>query len=200
MVKGNFRIVHEGTELAVKPAGLLVGRAEDADIRLSGGLVSRRHARVFAMGGRLWVEDLGSLNGVGVNGVKISQKAELSHGDAIAVGLSVLTVAHEAFLERASRVPTIPPPPGADGDFLPDNGDEEATRRASLAPLSEREREVLSLIVLGHTQAEIARRLSISVKTVETHRAHVGTKLGCRSRAELVAYAVAAGILRPCRE
>jgi two-component system response regulator NreC len=79
---------------------------------------------------------------------------------------------------------------------LPDTGPDEPTH-ARLAALSDREREVLDLVVFGHTQAEIAKRLSISVKTVETHRARIGEKLGCRTRAELVTYAVAAGVLRP---
>jgi two-component system response regulator NreC len=55
--------------------------------------------------------------------------------------------------------------------------------------LSRREAEVLRLIALGHTNAEIAQHLFLSVRTVETHRAHVQRKTGRMSRAELVAYA-----------
>lgn len=61
--------------------------------------------------------------------------------------------------------------------------------------LSEREVEVLRLIALGHTNAEIARELYLSVRTVETHRAHIHHKLGLRGRAELVAFAQEAGLL-----
>ena len=57
--------------------------------------------------------------------------------------------------------------------------------------LSEREGEVLRLLALGHTNQEIARMLAISVRTVETHRAHVMHKLGLRTRAEIVRYALA---------
>lgn len=56
--------------------------------------------------------------------------------------------------------------------------------------LSEREQEVLTLVALGHTSAEIARRLSLSAKTVETYRARGMEKLGLRSRAALVKYAL----------
>jgi two-component system response regulator NreC len=55
--------------------------------------------------------------------------------------------------------------------------------------LSEREIEVLRLVALGFTNAEIAGRLVVSVRTVETDRAHLQQKLGLRSRAELVRFA-----------
>lgn len=62
------------------------------------------------------------------------------------------------------------------------------------ADLSEREREVLRLIALGHTNAEIARLLFLSVRTVENHRASLMRKLGVRSRAELVHQASQLGL------
>lgn len=61
--------------------------------------------------------------------------------------------------------------------------------------LSERELEVLRHIALGLTSAEIAERLYVSVRTVETHRAHIHQKLNVRSRAELVRLAHDAGVL-----
>lgn len=61
--------------------------------------------------------------------------------------------------------------------------------------LSEREVDVLRLVALGHTNAAIATELYISVRTVETHRAHIAQKLGARSRAELVEAARQAGLL-----
>lgn len=71
----------------------------------------------------------------------------------------------------------------------------EAARRAANDPLSEREREVLRLLALGHTNQEIAKALFISVRTAETHRAHIMQKLGLGTRAELVRYALANGLL-----
>jgi DNA-binding NarL/FixJ family response regulator len=61
-------------------------------------------------------------------------------------------------------------------------------------PLSDREREVLTLLALGHTNHEIAKQLFISVRTAEAHRAHILKKLGLASRAELVRYAIANGL------
>jgi len=61
--------------------------------------------------------------------------------------------------------------------------------------LSERELEVLRLIALGHTNAEIAEQLYLSVRTVETHRAHIQQKLSLSSRAELVGYALKRGLV-----
>ncbi|HEX2392239.1 MAG TPA: response regulator transcription factor [Solirubrobacterales bacterium] len=61
--------------------------------------------------------------------------------------------------------------------------------------LSPRETEVLRLLALGHTNREIADSLELSVRTVETHRAHVQQKLGLASRPELTRYALANGII-----
>jgi two-component system, NarL family, response regulator NreC len=61
--------------------------------------------------------------------------------------------------------------------------------------LSAREVEVLRMIALGHTNAEIGNQLYLSVRTVETHRAHIQQKLGRTSRAELVRYALDRGLL-----
>ena len=71
----------------------------------------------------------------------------------------------------------------------------EAARRAADDPLSDREREVLRLLALGHTNQEIAKQLFISVRTAETHRAHIMQKLSLSTRAELVRYALANGLL-----
>lgn len=61
--------------------------------------------------------------------------------------------------------------------------------------LSDREREVLQLVARGHTAAEIATKLSLSAKTVETYRARGMEKLGLRSRAALVQLALQKGLL-----
>jgi two-component system, NarL family, response regulator NreC len=61
--------------------------------------------------------------------------------------------------------------------------------------LSERECEVLRLIALGHTNAEIAEQLYLSVRTVESHRAHIQQKLRLSTRAELVRYALDHGMM-----
>jgi two-component system, NarL family, response regulator NreC len=70
-----------------------------------------------------------------------------------------------------------------------------AEPKAAASDLSERETDVLRLIALGHTNAEIAEKLFISVRTVETHRAHIQQKLGVSSRAELVRCALSRGLV-----
>lgn len=71
-----------------------------------------------------------------------------------------------------AKIASMPPPGPPDG-------------------LSQREADVLRLIALGHTNSEIAGQLYLSVRTVETHRAHIQHKLGLLSRSELVRYALA---------
>jgi two-component system response regulator NreC len=61
--------------------------------------------------------------------------------------------------------------------------------------LSEREVEVLRMIALGHTNAEIAEQLYLSIRTVESHRAHIQQKLCRSSRADLVLYALDHGLV-----
>ncbi len=70
-----------------------------------------------------------------------------------------------------------------------------AEPESAASDLSERETDVLRLIALGHTNAEIAEKLFISVRTVETHRAHIQQKLGVSSRAELVQSALSRGLI-----
>jgi DNA-binding NarL/FixJ family response regulator len=84
------------------------------------------------------------------------------------------------------NLPKQPQAPGA-GPIQP----------TGLAGLSSREQEVLTLLVQGHTNQEIARRLFLSVKTIETYRARIAEKLRLRSRAELVRYALEVGLLGP---
>jgi DNA-binding NarL/FixJ family response regulator len=65
----------------------------------------------------------------------------------------------------------------------------------ALDPLSDRERDVLHLLALGHTNQEIGKKLFISVRTVDTHRAHIMRKLQLDTRAELVLFALANGLI-----
>ncbi|HUJ56382.1 MAG TPA: response regulator transcription factor [Gaiellaceae bacterium] len=67
-------------------------------------------------------------------------------------------------------------------------------------PLSGREHEVLRLLAFGHTNQEIAKRLYISVRTAETHRARIMQKLGLQTRADLVRYALEHGVLEEADE
>ena len=71
----------------------------------------------------------------------------------------------------------------------------EERAREEADPLSDREREVMRLLALGHTNQEIAKTLFISVRTAETHRAHIMQKLRLSTRAQLVRYAIDQGLL-----
>jgi DNA-binding NarL/FixJ family response regulator len=86
---------------------------------------------------------------------------------------------------------------GGDGYVDPDLGAKLVIDAAlpALAPLSGRERDVLHLLALGYTNQEIAGRLFISVRTVDTHRAHIMLKLSLDTRAELVMFALANGVI-----
>lgn len=72
---------------------------------------------------------------------------------------------------------------------------EQGAQNNPLNQLSERELEVLELVAKGYANKEIAEKLVISVKTVETHKARVMEKLGLRTRPELVEYALKKGLL-----
>jgi DNA-binding CsgD family transcriptional regulator len=78
----------------------------------------------------------------------------------------------------------------------PGDGDESTPAAAgSLHQLTMRERDVLLLAAEGLTNPQIAKRLSISVRTVESHRAHLMRKLELRHQTDLVRYAIRRGLL-----
>jgi two-component system response regulator NreC len=73
--------------------------------------------------------------------------------------------------------------------------DASEVQKAQNDPLSSRERDVLRLLALGHTNQEIAEILFLSVRTAETHRAHIMQKLRLQTRAELVRHAITHGLM-----
>jgi len=79
-------------------------------------------------------------------------------------------------------------------DMLPES--KSANAEDTWGGLSEREQEVLKMVALGHTSAEIAQKLSLSAKTVETYRARGMEKLGLRMRAALVKFALQEGLIQ----
>lgn len=120
--------------------------------------------------------------------------------EAFTVGASGCLAKHAADVELVGAVRAV----AAGGEYV-----QPALGAALLAPdadqttlkgpggeLSEREVEVLRLIALGLTNARIAETLFVSVRTVETHRAHVQQKLNLRGRAELVTCAREHGLLK----
>jgi DNA-binding NarL/FixJ family response regulator len=85
------------------------------------------------------------------------------------------------------------------GYVEPDLGSKLVTLNGTpaLEPLSERERDIVHLLALGYTNQEIGKKLFISVRTVDTHRAHIMRKLRLETRAELVMFALANGVIGP---
>jgi two-component system response regulator NreC len=71
----------------------------------------------------------------------------------------------------------------------------DSTRPANL--LSDRELQVLTLVARGYTSAEIAKRIFVGVKTIETYRSRFAEKLGLRTRSDVVRFAVQMGLLTP---
>ena len=104
----------------------------------------------------------------------------------------ILKDAADAELVKAVRL-------AADGKtyLQPELGARLAAEPADAQPdeLSDRELEILRLIALGHTNTEIAERLFLSVRTVESHRSHIQQKLRMTKRSELVSYALERGLL-----
>ncbi len=104
----------------------------------------------------------------------------------------VLKDAADAQLVQAVRMAA-----GGNTYLQPELGARLAAEPAASASddLSEREVEVLRFIALGHTNGEIAEQLFLSVRTVESHRAHIQQKLGLTTRSELVRYALERGLV-----
>ena len=186
-----FHLRHDGREHEIAGSSFRIGREDDCDLVLKDGLVSRYHLKILVTDDGLVLEDLKSRNGVFVNQRRVVEPTLLAHGDTISIGRETLEVMDARVVPRRKRA-TIPAP-FSESDV---DGPEPVTTTTQLDVLTEREREVFELIVLGHTQKEIATKLFLSVKTVETHRARIADKLNCKTRAELVAYAISSGVLR----
>jgi two-component system response regulator NreC len=105
----------------------------------------------------------------GAEGFVLKEQADGELVDAVRAVASGSRYLSPELGARIARMPDGPPPP-------PDN-------------LTERELQVLRMIALGHTNAEIAQTLFLSVRTVESHRSHIQHKIGRNTRADLVAYA-----------
>jgi len=81
-----------GRAIAIKRNKLLIGRAEECDVRPLSEEVSRRHCSIVVGPGDVWVEDLGSRNGTFVNGKRIEEKTRVTDGDLVRIGSLELRV------------------------------------------------------------------------------------------------------------
>jgi hypothetical protein len=89
--RGRAQLRYEGRAIILGSGGAVLGRSRECDVVIEDENVSRRHAEVRPSGGAWIVRDLGSTNGVKVNGRKISGAQSLRQGDAIEMGVSRLT-------------------------------------------------------------------------------------------------------------
>ena len=150
------------------------------------------------MPGRASLEALPDITGAspGTRVVVLTMQSEPAFArEAMQAGVLgyILKEAADAELVKAVRLAA------ADQTYLqPDLGARLAAEPAGPPDdLSARELEILRLIALRHTNAEIAEQLVISVRTVESHRAHIQQKLRVSKRSELVRYALERGMLEP---
>lgn len=111
----------------------------------------------------------------GAKGYVLKEAADTELVEAVRLAAQGRTYLHP---ELGAQIAAEPPDPSGPPDDL-----------------TEREVEVLRLIALGHTNSEIANQLYLSVRTVESHRAHIQQKIRRSTRAELVRYAIAHGLV-----
>ena len=122
------------------------------------------------------------------------QKGALHAEHALGEGAAGYVLKEAAGQELVRAIRTV----AAGGTYLePEIGAQLLRRRfeEQPEPLTRREREVVALLALGNTNAEVAKELFLSVRTVESHRARIQDKLGVSSRSELVRYAVENGLI-----
>lgn len=112
-MKGYIKATIDGREIASFPLikdCITVGRAEECDIKLPSGSVSRKHLRIFRKEGRWYVEDMGSSGGTFLNGRKIQQGQPflLTHGDRLTIPGGTLTFLEEVTEARYEKTVLLP--------------------------------------------------------------------------------------------
>ncbi|MEU7142188.1 LuxR C-terminal-related transcriptional regulator [Nocardia sp. NPDC046473] len=188
-------ILHESPQELLPHARQLKAAAEAGD----------RHAAVLADAGRTWVLVLrgevstapveaavAGLSEIGMtwDAARLASEAALAAADS-ATATALLKLARTVRADAKPQDPILPPaatPPQQGSKPAPDPAVGEPT-----AILSEREREVAELVLLGLTYREIGARLYISAKTVEHHVARIRRRIGARSRSELLSMLRAMG-------
>jgi DNA-binding NarL/FixJ family response regulator len=123
-----------------------------------------------------------------------SQNGPSSVRQALAAGASGYVPKHASDVDLVTAIRRV----AAGGRYVdPDLGAQlvVADGAPALEPLSERERDILHLLALGYTNQEIGKKLFISARTVDTHRANIMRKLRLTTRAELVLFALANGVI-----
>jgi two-component system, NarL family, response regulator NreC len=201
VIADDHQVVRSGLRLLLQgePDMHVVGEAGDADTALR--LVTTRSPDVLVldlnMPGTPSLEALPDLLNTGTRVVVLTMQEDPAFArTALRAGASGFVLKESASEELVSAVRAA-----AEGSTYlnPQLG----ARLAAAPPepegppgdLTEREAEILRLVALGHTNAEISDQLYLSVRTVETHRAAIQRKLSLSTRAELVRYALDHGLL-----
>jgi len=155
-----------GDRFELEPGTAIVGKAEDAEIRIVDSGVSRQHARVeLDAGGRVTLFDLGSTNGTFVGNERVEHYV-LGVGDRVHFGPDAAVRLVRLRSGSAKRAPE----------------------------LSARQVQLARLVAAGLTNVEIAERLEISKRTVASHLDHIYTRLDIRNRAQLTRWVLDRGL------
>ncbi|MEM9070751.1 MAG: FHA domain-containing protein [Myxococcota bacterium] len=190
-----FRLRYGSREVVLPLGKFTIGRAADCTLRIDDEHLSRHHAILRIETDKVAIRDAGSRNGVMVNGVRIRSTRYIVPGDRVRLGTHELELLCDDVKEGFVTQPTREDPGGTPVQAPPPTPTDEELPKPDV--LSQRELEVLELLTLGHTQREIAERLGVGTKSVETYRSRIGEKLGLRTRAELVRYALRHGLVKP---
>lgn len=194
-----FLLRYLDSKVVLAPGDYTIGRASECHFPLDDEQVSRQHAVLHVDTASIVVEDLGSRNGVLVNGELVQGTSALKHGDRLTFGNQTIYIMEEGERERRAMLSTVggaADSAALQAELAKLRGQQPApTAQVDLSTLSPREYEVLCLIARGYTYKEVANELDVSVKTVETYRARLGQKLDLKSRSEIVDFALRAGLL-----
>ena len=197
----DHEVVRSGLRMLLEEEGEFEVVAEAGDLE-----EARRHVR--ALGPRVLVLDLNLPEGLSLPAIPdlLEESPETAvvvltmHEDpgfareALRSGALGYVLKHAAGSELVDAVRAA----AAGQTYLtPKLGGQLASARPQSPPdgLSERELEILRLIALGHTNAEIAERVYLSIRTVESHRARIQQKTGSSTRATMVRYALDHGLI-----
>jgi DNA-binding CsgD family transcriptional regulator len=157
----------------LEPGEFIVGRAKRAQIVIADATVSRRHARIVRSRDSLTVEDLASANGTFVSACPVINRCEIRVGDQIRFGAVLCAISASPF-------------------FLHDPSDDESTHQIPkrqtecLKALTKAQYQIVTLVVAGRSEAQIAELLCKSPHTVHTHLKAIFARLNVHSRAELI--------------
>ena len=152
-----------------------IGRLEGNDLIINSSAVSRKHARITVEADGLYIADLESKNGIGINGSLRRGRTLIREGDIIRIGESEFTLTRRG--PHRNEVQKT----------LARESDATRVSFSEMHGLSERESEVLYHLIKGQDLKFIGERLCISSGTVKNHVLKIYRKTGCHSRIALAA-------------